>query len=289
MNIFKKIFIALYQFAFQAGARLGLRRLPWLRQLNVWILTHIVRHFKSKRVVILGHTMQLDANDSLSLSIFGFYEPATTAVFEKEIHPGQVVLDIGANIGYFTLLAARQVGPQGHVFAFEPDEANFALLQQNLQLNGYTNVTTIRKAVSDSTGTATFYVQNQNRLGQSLLDLGEGRLPITVETVRLDDYLAAHHPGPIHFIKMDIEGAEPLALQGMHATLTNNPHLKLITEILPDSMRQHHFDPAQYLAALQHLGFKFFNLNDRETRIEPVPDPASLLAGKHNVLCVRDC
>ena len=86
------------------------------------------------------------------------YEPETTGLLQRVIEPGMVVVDVGAHVGYYALLAAKRVGPQGKVYAFEPDPTNYALLLKNIELNGYRNILTTGEAVSDRVGTATLYL-----------------------------------------------------------------------------------------------------------------------------------
>ena len=97
----------------------------------------VVSRLRSNVAVVHGHKMFLDPKDSLRLSIFGVYEPFETDLVQHEVGEGDVVLDIGANIGYYTLIFARIVGEGGKVFAFEPDPDNFALLKKNVEASGY--------------------------------------------------------------------------------------------------------------------------------------------------------
>ncbi len=99
-------------------------------------LINMLRDGSGGPVRVLGHRMFLDRFDSLSLSVVGRHEQCITELVQQIIKPGDIVLDIGANIGYYTLIFARCVGPTGHVYAFEPDPGSFALLQKNVQING---------------------------------------------------------------------------------------------------------------------------------------------------------
>ncbi len=95
-------------------------------------------------VTMNGHKMYI-SDDFLGFYLIGEYEPETTDLFVSLLHEGDVVVDIGAHIGYYTLLAARTVGKDGKVFAFEPDPDNYALLVKNVEMNGYNNVTAVQK------------------------------------------------------------------------------------------------------------------------------------------------
>ena len=88
------------------------------------------------------------------------YEQLLTKLFKKEMKQGMIVVDIGAHIGYFTLLAARLVGETGRVFAFEPDPDNYSLLIKNVSVNGHDNVIPVQKAVSNKTGQVRLFLDD---------------------------------------------------------------------------------------------------------------------------------
>jgi FkbM family methyltransferase len=143
----------------------------------------------------------------------GTYEPEQTALFEQLIRPGQTVLDVGANVGYYTLLASVLVGPEGRVHAFEPEPRNAGFLRRHAQINRRRNVTVQQAAVSDRAGTGRFDFGSGTGTGH-LADAGA----LEVRTVRLDDYCAEHGLAP-SAIKIDVEGAEMSVLQGARGTL----------------------------------------------------------------------
>lgn len=137
---------------------------------------------------VLGHQMHLDERDSMRLSFTRVYEPLETQWMFDHVGPNDVVVDVGANIGYYTLLLAKQVGHAGRVFAFEPDPVNFDLLQRNVERNGYRNIVLERLAVSDVTGSVTLFTNEENR-GDHRIHPTTSDLPaVEVPSVRLDDY-----------------------------------------------------------------------------------------------------
>ena len=144
-------------------------------------------------------------------------------------------MDIGANIGYYTLIFARLVGETGRVFAFEPDPANFALLKKNIETNGYHNVVLEQKAVSSTTGSLKLYISEDSAGDHKIYDSGEARQFIEIEAVSLDDYFS-HKDGAVDCIKMDIQGAEWAALQGMSTLLSDTINMKLFMEYWPDGL-----------------------------------------------------
>jgi hypothetical protein len=98
-----------------------------------------------------GSRMTVDTSDLIGqvLAVSGVWEPHITAAFRELLASGDVCVDVGAHIGYFSLLASRLVGPHGHVYALEPAPATYAALRSNLELNGVTNVTALRVAAGD--------------------------------------------------------------------------------------------------------------------------------------------
>ncbi len=173
----------------------------------------LVKDENVKCVEVNGSKMYLDPEDRLSLSVFGAYEVPETDLVKKEIRNGMTVVDIGANIGYYTLLFSGLVGKSGRVFAFEPDPANFYLLQKNANENKRFNVVLENKAVSQANGFAKLYI-GENRTDDRIFDPGEKRKIIDIATIALDDYFKSLKLFP-DFIKMDIQGAEIYALRGM--------------------------------------------------------------------------
>jgi FkbM family methyltransferase len=150
----------------------------------------------------------------------GSYEAEVQTLLVSLVRPGMVVYDLGANVGFFTLLASRLVGATGTVYAFEPLPANLEILRRHLALNRCANVTVLPAAVSDRDGRARFEGSG------STARLGEGGDAIEVETARIDTLLARGDLTPADLVKLDIEGAELAALEGMDGLLrTVRPRL----------------------------------------------------------------
>ncbi len=142
------------------------------------------------------------------------------------LRPGDTFIDIGANIGLYTLLAVSVVGPSGHVHAFEPADRPARRLQESLALNGISNVTIHRVAASDTAGNAMFDASGDDCTAHIRSDDDPNDASQTVKTVRLDDYLP---PAAFAMAKLDIEGFEPFAIRGAASMLKqgNPPVLQL--------------------------------------------------------------
>lgn len=148
--------------------------------------------------------------------LYGVFEISETRLVQSLLRPGMVFFDVGANIGYYSVIAARLVGSAGAVHAFEPNGAVREALQQNIRLNGLTNVVVHSEAVSDRSGEVTFYESSwAANQGISSMFPGDGRIiQTTVHARTLDEIASSIAPRRIDVIKMDIEGAERLAIQG---------------------------------------------------------------------------
>jgi FkbM family methyltransferase len=225
-----------------------------------------------QRTQVLGHSVFLDPADRVvgpALLQDGCFEPLETSLISREIKLDNVVLDVGANIGYYTLIFARLVGPEGKVFAFEPDPDNFRLLKKNVRANGYNNVVFVNKAVADRSGVTRLFVCPDNKGDHRLYDSGDGRRSIDVDTVALDDYFADYQ-GAIDFIKVDIQGSEAAALRGMRGLLDRNQDVKLVTEFWPFGLIRGGAEAANYLDELCHHGFQLQEIDETKDEIAPV-------------------
>lgn len=246
-------------------------------------------------VDVLGFKMHLNPADSVispAIRRDKVWEPFETQIIMNELGKGEVVLDIGANIGYYTLLFAELVGEQGKVFAFEPDPTNFRLLQRNVVVNSLRNVTLIQKAVSDTNGKLSLYLAEHNKGDHRIYDSGDGRQSIPIESTRLDDYFERCDT-QVDFIKMDIQGAEASAIRGMPWLLERSKNLRILTEFSPAGLKGFGVDPKEYLELLLKHGFDLYRIDEVEGRIQPthIKQLLAEYGPEHeeftNLLCIR--
>lgn len=162
----------------------------------------------------------------------GSYEFNKQRAFIRTIKPGNTVYDIGANVGFYTLLSSVLVGPKGKVIAFEPLPRNVFLLTKHMQINHCPNVTIYQYAVSDNTGEACFNPSSNPCMGH----LSEGG-EIKVKTVALDELILLGDVPPPEVLKIDVEGAEDRVLRGAEHTI--NRH-KPIIFLSTHSPKVHH-------------------------------------------------
>lgn len=258
----------IYRKAAQLLGRAGLARLDSLRAVHRRLRSALT----GGSVPVMGHQMLLDRADTLELASRGVHDPLETHVLVHHARPGDVVADLGAHIGYFTLLLARRVGAQGHVYAFEPDPENFRLLRRNIRLNGYENVTCVNLAVGDRTGTASLYRAPENLGDHRTYDPQEpGRERIEIGATRLDDYLHGR-ASRLDLVKLDVQGAEAAALDGMGDLLAGDPRPTIVLEFWPPGLRRAGAEPTTVLDRLAGLGYALHHLDEAGGHAHPIED-----------------
>jgi FkbM family methyltransferase len=180
------------------------------------------------------------------------WEPGETANIADRIRAESTFIDVGAHVGYYTLLAARLVGSNGLVVAFEPEPKNFELLIANVGLNRLENVVCFSFAVSDLTAPAKLYLAGDNTGDHRLADDGN-RPSIEVRTIKLDE-LDGLVP-PVGFVKLDTQGGEEAAIRGMETLLAASPEVELSLEFWAHAIRRNGQSPPDVLAYYRSLGF----------------------------------
>lgn len=234
-----------------------------------YLLRNIQKKWLLKPHSIQGHKMYLDTTDSLGLSSSEFHENFETQLVRNLIKKGDTVLDIGANIGYYTLIFAKLVGREGKVFAFEPDLENFNLLKKNVKINGYRNIILVNKAVSNKNGKEKLYISIYNKGDHRIFDVNDGRKYIEIETIKLDDYFKNYN-GNIDFIKIDVQGAEGGVIEGMLNLLEKNRDLKILSEFVPSLSTLFGFKPKEFFNMLLKNGFKPNYIDEKRQKIFPI-------------------
>ena len=215
-----------------------------------------------------GFALRLDLGQFVDRTIYctGGWEPLETKVIAAALKPGDTFVDVGANIGFFSLLADRLVGPKGRVHAVEATPSTADLLDDNIALNGAGTIIVHRCAAGERTGTANMVMDDAGNIGSNHLasDGGAsdgGNAPIVLR--RLDHLLADE---AIRLIKLDIEGAEAIALRGAGALLDADDAPALLFEFTPHMLRRLGDDPAALLHHLEAKGYVIHEIHrDRLT------------------------
>lgn len=221
---------------------------------------------------IWGHKIFVDSRDiSLSPHIIldGYWEMQITNAFMKIIKEKMCVVEIGANIGYYTIIAASKVGIEGKVHAFEANPKIFEILFQNIAVNGFGNIVNlINKAVVNKSGKIDFHRLQQFLGGSSIHEFSEETLnqlmetaeTIEVDTISLDEYFADKDMR-VDMLKIDAEGSEPLIFSGMKKTLRSNPQIMIICEFSPRMLSGSGVNPRVFLEEIMSYGFKLKNID----------------------------
>jgi FkbM family methyltransferase len=192
------------------------------------------------------------------------YEPEIAYV-ESALAPGMVVIDGGANLGIYTVLASRVVGDSGCVLAFEPGETSFRSLQNNVALNGAHNVRTFKRALSNVSGRARLYHSGGGLVSYSIFpeDGSAGEFE-EIETTTIDDTLAAERIDRVDFLKLDVEGAEELALRGAEQLLSR-VHPIVMFEMQPGAPTPGDAAHSGAWALLERIGYELYAVADDHT------------------------
>lgn len=243
----------------------------------------------NRPVVVRGHRMLMPRKGDLTAwYLTDNFERGVTELFEQALKKGMTVVDGGANVGYYTLLAARSVGASGRVYAFEPQSDNYALLVRNVELNGYTNVVPVKKALGARTETAALYLRDSGT--HSLYATAPASVPSeSVDVVTLDEFLEGKGWPDVDLVKLDLQGSEPAAIDGMLRLIERSPNLRVVLQLERGLLARAGADASAFLQRLQSLGFDVAVLDD--IRGLP-PDPTRVLSalrnGTFNVLCQRE-
>jgi FkbM family methyltransferase len=188
-----------------------------------------------------------------------------TEIFERTIDPGMVVLDIGAYMGYFTLLAARRAGRDGTIVSFEPHPRSFQLLRQNVVQNDFGDrVILVQKALAATTGVRRFFARSVNE-SESGFTPSQNRLSeLEVDCVVADAFLLGR---AVDVVKIDVEGSELEVLRGMRQTLSGSAGATLFVEYNPAALRSAGTNPLELLELLDRYGYEAYVIDERARRL----------------------
>ena len=213
---------------------------------------------------LTGYVFKVRQPEEVQYVLSAVYEPRVCVAIEREVQPGNICADVGANIGYMTLLIARCCGPGGHVYAFEALPSNAKHLEENVAINGLAGWVTVENlAVSDGSESRVMLYEGDSSPEFSLLPRSGHTGGVQVPAVALDAYFGK---GRLDFVKMDIEGAEGQAIKGMRHLLRSQRPICLI-EI--------HGEPGlSALGELTSADYTLFDL-DGQPLSDPRPDSIS--------------
>jgi len=223
---------------------------------------------------------EADLADALSREVCftGIYEPPVARVFLRYVPRDGTVVDAGANWGYFSLIAAPACGPGGLVIALEPDPRHMETLTRNLALNAFTQVRTVQAAAAAASGIVTlsgYDERDANRGVSRLAAAGEAPAPgrrFEVPAVTID--AITESAARIDVIKIDVEGAEDLVLQGMQAGLAAKRYRAILIELHPPLLRERGVDPDVCVRRLAEAGYRGWTVDASPAAYRAAIDPA---------------
>lgn len=272
--MFKKIFYALF------SALSGILPVEFKRQITSSKKSGWLRGVLNKTVPpglsvvtisggpLKGKKILLDMKNEKSRWL-GTYEPELVSAIEKLVEPGMTIYDVGANIGYVSMLLSKAAGEQGKVLAFEPLPENVSRIQHNVQLNSLSNIRVYEYAVIDTNKPVIFYRHQSVGMGKAEGSAGrndqEYSATLTASGINLDDFIFEKGNPIPQLIKIDIEGGEVLALPGMRRLLReHNPILLL-------ELHGAESEKAAWNELVNH-GYNLFQMDNLDEKIESVDD-----------------
>ncbi|MEP4485184.1 MAG: FkbM family methyltransferase [Halioglobus sp.] len=205
----------------------------------------------------------------------GIWEPFETRLIMSMLEPDQVFVDVGANLGYFSVLAAACVGSAGKVFAFEPDVDNFNLLCQNIEHNNYSSVISAEMAgLSEKDEVGQLFLSDDNLGDHQVFDAGGARNNTDISLLSGSNFLR-HRTPHVHFFKIDTQGSEWAVIQGLMPLLRSQLQpARILVELTPLSLRQAGASGRQLIDTLAQLDQPFWIVDHIEHQLVRSTGPA---------------
>ena len=255
-------------YLFQKGKNLlggrGLTKYSFVRKVKNYSYLNLQTDYAE----VFGNKLFLSKKGlALSISHYGTYEELESKIMEEKIEMGNIVVDVGANIGLHTLNMARIVGNTGQVFAFEPDPSNFEILKKNVKINNYKNIILEQKAVGDKHGRTTLYQSDHPGKHRIFPQTEQAKSQVQVELTNLDNYFDSDMIDKINFIKIDVEGLEFSVLKGMKNILKNSKKIKILFEFMPENTMEVGFTPIELLNYLTSNDFKLYCMDNKTKKL----------------------
>ena len=223
---------------------------------------------KKDYVFIEGKKLFVDKNDTVisdRLMNEGVWELGSTIVFKKYAKKSQLIVDVGANIGYYTIIAASVMKKYGKVIAFEPSNANYSLLNKTVLENKQDNIVLVKKAVGDFASTAYLYSGSSNSGDKKTYKTSIKDSKEKIEIMTLDDYFSNNEK--IDLMKIDIEGFEVRAFEGGKKLLKDRRIKVIISELRPESLEMAGDNWYRYIELLEKSGFNIFDIEEETGKI----------------------
>jgi FkbM family methyltransferase len=210
-----------------------------------------------RNVEVFGYRIRLDLSDYIQRSIYlGTFESEESFQVKRHLKRGMTFVDAGANVGYYTLMAASLVDATGKVFAFEPSPYAFRLLFDTLAENSITQALAVHSALSDTSGEMQLFMPKRPGNHTPSMVPNNGGTPITVPVLKLDDYLSEHEIGIVDLLKLDVEGFEPNVIKGAEQYLRRKRIRAILCEFNEPWLRANGTSSSDLYELLSSFGFK---------------------------------
>ena len=255
--------------------------MPWIEDITIYCKKYGL-YFKSHKRDGIGKDISYK---------YGVYaEDYVNRFFVNKLglKPGSIMLDIGANIGWYSVVMEKYA--QLKVYSFEPHPFNFSMLKENIRINNAKNVQAFPYAIADKKGIMKLHVYKSYNMGRhSLVDHGKTNKFHEVETISIDGFMSANglEKEPVELFKIDIEGFEMAALRGSVNTLQRTRYI--FSEFSPSIMKTINESPVEYVNLMESLGFNGYII-DNESSATPVSYETlrSYDEGVHNIFWTRN-
>ena len=239
---------------------------PWpLRQITNFIIKKII----PEKIKINSSFVYLNPNDPVisGALYFRVYEKSETNFLNNICFEGMRVIDVGANVGYYSALISELIGPNGIVLAIEPDSESFKYLLKTIKSSKNKNIRPFLKAASDHNNILPLYISKDNRGDNRLYKTNQKRNSIDVETIILDELIIKNEINQVDLIKIDVQGYEPKVIRGMKNIIKTSNKIILLTEFWPKGIVDAGENPIDFLKMLRSLDFSLYELNTQDKLI----------------------
>lgn len=208
---------------------------------------------------------------------YGAYDPLAIQLVKQALAPDRTMIDVGANMGAYSLIASRITS--GPIFAFEPEPFAGSILKANLVLNGADHVQLFRYAASDRHERMQLYLNRSNHGDHRCFASGSARDAVPITAVRIDDLLEPAATRRLALIKIDVQGYELHAMRGMERILRSSSDVRILSEFEGATLREAGTDPEAYLDYLEDLGFGWRLLDSRAGKLRELSRSSLLSLG----------
>ena len=221
------------------------------------ILHSLCPRQREKLVNLFGYKVTLDLSDYIQRSIYlGVFEPYETAIIAGYLKSGMTFVDVGANIGYFTLVAASLVGDEGKILAFEPSSYAYERLAKAIIQNNLSQVCSYQSGLGDLSGELQLYIPKNIGNHSPSMVANDGGTPTNVPIGKLDDYLTRNEVDHVDLLKIDVEGFEPNVIRGTMGYIERGKVHTILCEFNKFWLEQNKSSPMKLYETLINIGFK---------------------------------